>query len=154
MEVTVKCPGCDRSLPVRAKDAPDQIDCGGCGRRISLDVTEAVRRDEAVDRCPVCGGGDFYGRKDFDPILGLSVVVVIALISAVFYWFSMDLVAYAILGAAVLLDLTVFRRLRDLTACYRCHSEFRGRYAMQAEAFDLHIADELEPEYERRIGRR
>lgn len=154
MEVTVKCPGCDGSLPVRAEDAPDAIDCGGCRRRISLEMTDAVRRDEAVDRCPVCGGGDFYGRKDFDPTLGLSFVIAGALVSATFYWFSMDMVAYGVLGAAVLVDLAVFRRLGDLTVCYRCHSEFRGRYRVEAPPFDLHVADELEPEYERRIGRR
>jgi hypothetical protein len=38
--------------------------------------------------------------------------------------------------------------------CYRCHSEFRGGFEHKAVAFDLHTADVLEMEYERRIGRR
>ena len=42
----------------------------------------------------------------------------------------------------------------DLAVCYRCHSEFRGKYARSAAAFDLHTADVLELEYERRTGRR
>ena len=33
-------------------------------------------------------GDDFYIRKDFDPKLGLTVVIIGALISAVFYWFG------------------------------------------------------------------
>jgi len=53
-----------------------------------------------------------------------------------------------------LIDLAIYGRLKDLTVCYRCHSEFRGAFEHKAVAFDLHTADILEMEYERRIGRR
>jgi hypothetical protein len=76
------------------------------------------------------------------------------LISAGFYWFGEDLIAYGILAFAVVVDLVVYRRLVDITVCYRCHSEFRGKYQRTASYFDLHTADVLEQEYERRIGRR
>ena len=76
------------------------------------------------------------------------------LVSALFYWFKQDLIAYSVLAAAVLIDLVIYRRLRDLTVCYRCHAEFRGSYRRTAGAFDLHTADVLEPEWERKIGRR
>jgi hypothetical protein len=66
----------------------------------------------------------------------------------------MDLVAYGILAGAALIDLIVYGRLGDVTVCYRCHSEFRGKYRRTAKAFDLHTADVLEQEYERKIGRR
>src|SRR5439155_20439355 len=119
-----------------------------------LAFSEDLKADRAIDRCPVCQGSDFYIRKDFDPKIGLTVVVIGAIISAVFYWFGKDLVAYSILAGAALIDLVVYGRLKDLTVCYRCHSEFRGAYARAAPAFDLHTADVLELEYERRIGRR
>jgi hypothetical protein len=154
MNVLAKCPKCDAALPVEAADAPAAIECGRCHRMIPLRVTPALREDRAVDRCPVCDGADFYIRKDFDPKLGLGVVIVGALISAAFYWFGRDLIAYGILASAALVDLVVYGRLMDVTVCYRCHSEFRGRYARTAPAFDLHTADVLEVEYERRIGRR
>jgi hypothetical protein len=154
LQILAKCPACDAGLPVAAADAPAAITCGRCGRNLPLEVSEALRADRAVDRCPVCAGGDFYLRKDFDPKLGLTVVIVGAAISAVFYWFGRDLVAYGILGGAALVDLVVYGRLNDLTVCYRCHSEFRGAYGRTAKAFDLHTADVLEQEYERRIGRR
>ena len=70
------------------------------------------------------------------------------------YWFGRDIVAYSILASAALIDLIVYGRLKDVTVCYRCHSEFRGAYPRTAPAFDLHTADVLELEYERRIGRR
>ena len=154
MEILARCPKCDARLPVHTAEAPAAITCGGCGREMPLAFSEALRGDRAVDRCPVCDGGDFYIRKDFDPTVGLTVVIIGALISAGFYWFGRDLIAYSILGAAALIDLVVYGRLKDLTVCYRCHSEFRGSYPRTASAFDLHIADVLEVEYERRIGRR
>jgi hypothetical protein len=154
VNVLAKCPKCDAGLPVEAADAPAAITCGRCGRDIPLHVTDAVREDRAIDRCPVCQGADFYIRKDFDPKVGLTVVILGALISAGFYWFGRDLIAYGILASAALIDLVVYGRLKDVTVCYRCHSEFRGRYQRTAAAFDLHTADVLEVEYERRIGRR
>jgi hypothetical protein len=119
-----------------------------------LSWSDAVRTDRGVDRCPVCEGGDFYIRKDFDPTIGLTVVVIGAIVSGVFYWFGRDLIAYGILGGAALIDLIVYGRLKFVTVCYRCHSEFRGPFPVTAKGFDLHVADVLEQEYERRIGRR
>ena len=154
MQVVAHCPKCDAGLPVDAREAPESITCGRCGREIGLGFSEALRGDRRVDVCPVCSGADFYVRKDFDPKLGLTVVVIGALISGVFYWFGEDLIAYGILASAALIDLVVYGRLGDVTVCYRCHSEFRGKYQRTASHFDLHTADVLEQEYERRIGRR
>ncbi len=154
MQIIAKCAKCDAGLLVKASEAPTAIKCGGCGHEIPLGLSSAVRSDAGVDVCPVCAGGDFYLRKDFDPKMGLTVVIIGALISAVFYWFGKDLIAYSILGGAALIDLFVYGRLKDLSVCYRCHSEFRGAYPRTAGGFDLHTADVLEQEYERRIGRR
>jgi hypothetical protein len=154
MQIIAKCPNCDANLPVRAAEAPRAIACGRCGGELPLEITAALRDDREVDRCPVCAGTDFYVRKDFDPTVGLTVVIVGALVSAAYYWSGRDLIAYTILGLAVLIDVIVYGRLKDLTVCYRCHSEFRGAYQPKASTFDLHTADILEREYERKIGRR
>ena len=154
MKLTLVCPDCGGRLPVDAASAPDAVRCGGCRREIPLAVSDNVRDDAEVDRCPVCEGGDFYIRKDFDPKLGLAVIVTGALISAGFYWFGLDLIAYGVLGLAALIDLIVYGRLGDLSVCYRCHAEFRGEYRRTAPIFDLHTADELELEWARRIGKR
>jgi hypothetical protein len=154
MQILAKCPKCDAGLPVAAAEALSSITCGRCGREISLSWSDAVRADQSVDRCPVCGGADFYLRKDFDPKIGVATVAVAVGISAVFYWFDKDFIAYAVLAAAALLDFIVYRFLKEVTVCYRCHTEFRGAYPRTASGFDLHTADVLELEYERRIGRR
>jgi hypothetical protein len=154
MQILAKCPKCDAGLPISSSETVDAITCGKCSRQIPLVLSDAVKADRAVDLCPVCSGRDFYIRKDFDPKVGLTVVIIGALISAGFYWFGRDLIAYSILASAALIDLVVYGRLKDVTVCYRCHTEFRGAYARSAPAFDLHTADVLELEYERRIGRR
>jgi hypothetical protein len=154
MQILAKCAKCGASLPISAADAPSAITCGGCGREIPLDLSDEVRKDRAVDRCPVCRGGDFYVRKDFDPKMGVAAVALAALVSAVFYWYKRDVLAYGVLAAAALLDFVVYRFLSLVTVCYRCHTEFRGDYRRTASGFDLHTADVLEQEYERRIGRR
>mgnify|MGYP003693540629 CR=1 FL=1 len=112
MQILARCPKCDAGLAVRADEAPAAIKCGGCGRELALDVSDALKADRAVDRCPACGGGDFYIRKDFDPKLGLTVVIIGALISAGFYWFGRDLIAYGILASAALIDLVAHGRLK------------------------------------------
>jgi hypothetical protein len=154
VHILAKCPTCDAGLPVDAADAPTAIRCGRCGSDIQLTISEAIRHDSGVDSCPVCQGADFYTRKDFDPKVGLAIIIAGAAVSAVFYWFRRDLIAYSLLAATALIDLVVYGRLKDLTVCYRCHTEFRGGHARTASAFDLHTADVLEQEYERKIGRR
>jgi len=154
MQILVKCPKCDAGLPVVATDTAASIACGRCGREIALAISDALRADTAVDRCPVCTGEDFYLRKDFDPKIGVATVAVAVAISAVFYYYDRDFIAYAVLAAAALLDFVVYRFLKEVTVCYRCHAEFRGSYPRTASGFDLHTADVLELEYERRIGRR
>ena len=154
MRLTLKCPECESALPVGAADAPSEVTCGRCSYPIRLLVGENVRADREVDICPVCTGVDFYRRKDFDPKLGLTVVVVASLISAGFLWVGLVLFAFGVLAAAALIDLIVYRLIGDLTVCYRCHTEFRGRYPRTASHFDLHTADELELEWARELEKR
>ena len=154
MEVTVRCHECGSALPVIPSPNPIQIECGRCRESFILKFSDGVLDDRLVERCPVCQGGDFYLRKDFDPKVGVTIVVLGALISAGFYYFGLDLVAYSILAGATLVDLVIYRRLSDLTVCYRCFAEFRGDYERTAGPFELHTADLLEPEYERKIGKR
>lgn len=154
LEITVHCPGCDASLPVAASEQAAEIICGRCQRTIALRITPDLRDDRAVDVCPICEGKDFYVRKDFNPQVGVGVIVVGVVISSVFYGFGRDLIAYGVLAAAALLDLFIYRLLSNVTVCYRCHAEFRGKYTRSAPVFDLHTADVLEVEYERKIRRR
>ena len=142
------CPKCDAGLPVVAAGATESIACGRCGHVLPLAFSRRSPQRRGRRRVSSVRRRRFLLRKDFDPKLGLTVVIVGALISAVFYWFGEDLIAYGILAGAAVIDLIVYGRLGDVTVCYRCHSEFRGKYRRTAEHFDLHTADVLELEYE------
>src|SRR5687767_14722309 len=99
MEVRIKCPACAKRLPVSAGEAPEAIRCGGCSREIGLSFSNALRDDSGVDVCPLCEGRDVYSRKDFDQKAGLTFIIVSAVVSAGFYFYGLDLVAYGILAA-------------------------------------------------------
>src|SRR5437667_11512610 len=117
MQIQSSNPKCWSGLPVVPSVAPRSIRCGRCSREIALDVSDLVRADRAVDRCPVCSGADFYVRKDFDPKVGLAVVIVAALVSAGCYWFGLDLVAYGIRGGAVVSESALSGQSKQLTVC-------------------------------------
>ena len=154
MEVTLTCPNCQSALPLKALNAPNEVHCGACQHLITILISENLENDCLVDQCPQCEGTDFYRRKDFDPQIGLLVVVMASLISAVFLWYELVVIAFGVLGAAALIDLIVYQLLGEITVCYRCHSEFRGTYDVQAGNFDLHTADELELEWSQELERR
>ena len=91
---------------------------------------------------------DFYTRKDFDPKLGLTVIVVGAALSAVAYWFGRDLIAYGVLAGAALVDLMVYGRLKEVTVCYRCQSVHRGFPPHPAHGgFDLDTSEWAERQF-------
>ena len=130
------------------------IACGSCGREIPLDFQKRSARTARSIAAPSAAGATSTCARTSIRRLGVAAVVTARSISAVFYWFKRDSIAYGVLAAAALLDFVVYRFLKLVTVCYRCHAEFRGEYPRTAAGFDLHTADVLEQEYERRIGRR
>jgi len=151
MKVRVRCPACGGTQQVSAARTPSKTSCRRCGRIIPLALTGSVREDLEVDACPVCEGRDLYVRKDLNRNMGLTAVVIVALVSAGFLWSGRDLVAYAVLGAFALVDFVIYQLLKEVTVCYRCQAEFRGSYRRTAPPFDLHTAEQLELEYSRRL---
>src|SRR5258708_34066679 len=141
MDVLAKCPQCDAGLPIHSSNAPERISCGACQREIPLSMSSAMRADEGVDVCPVCSGADFYIRKDFNPKIGLTIIIIGAVISGVFYFYKRAFIAYSILGVATLVDLMIYGRLKSVTVRYSGHSEFRGAYTPPPPGLDLHTAD-------------
>ena len=156
MQVLVRCPKCDAALPVDASDAPEDhhaaVDAPG---RFALEFSEPVRADQAVDRCPQCTGTDFYMRKDFDPKVGVAVVAIAAIISARDFSFSTAMPSRTACSRQPVCSIsssTGFSRTSPsaIGATRVPRTISRGRRS----GFDLHTADVLEQEYERKIGRR
>ena len=78
------------------------------------------------DECLVCGCKELFIRKNFSQRLGVAVVVIAAVSSAVAWAYYMWYTAYGILFAAALLDLYLYFTIGNLLQCYRCHTEYRG----------------------------
>lgn len=151
MRIRVKCPECGWKQRLTPTGSPTGTTCPRCSHVTPLAWSGAVAEDREVDSCPVCEGGDFFIHKDLNRNVGLAMVVVVALISFVLLYLELDWWAYAILFAFAFIDLMIYQMLTFVTVCYRCHTEFRGAYERTAPVFDLHIAEELELEYSRRL---
>lgn len=81
---------------------------------------------QPLETCPSCGCPDLFIRKDFPQKIGLSIVVIAALVFLIlasnphtFY-----LGAWVLVGAAVV-DALLYCFVPKITICYRCRAEFR-----------------------------
>ena len=149
--IRVKCPECGWKQRLTPTGSPTEATCPRCSHKTPLAWSESVAADREVDSCPVCEGGDFFIHKDLNRNAGLTVVIIVVLISFTLLYLELDWLAYAILFAFAFLDLIIYQMLTFVTVCYRCKTELRGAYQRTAPVFDLHIAEELELEYSRRL---
>lgn len=86
--------------------------------------------------CLGCGHPELYTARDFPRGLGISIVVVAAVL-APFTW-------YLSLVGAALVDAILYRTARRVVSCYRCGTEHRG-FAPDPPhpRYDLSIAERL-----------
>jgi hypothetical protein len=96
-----------------------------------------MRQNGIIEHCVVCGCNELFIRKDFPQRLGLAIVVVFGAAAVYCFRYSV-LMAWAALGAAVLLDLLIYALLGRVTTCYACRAEYRKCPLNPAhEGFDL-----------------
>ena len=154
MKIKVKCAECGRKQQVPAAGTPSDNTCLRCGHVTPLAWSESVAADREIDVCPVCEERDFFTHKDLNRNMGLTAVILVALLSVVLLYYDRVVEAYSVLFVFALIDLAIYQMLTFVTICYRCHTELRGAYRRTASYFDLHIAEKLELEYSRRLAAR
>lgn len=111
--------------------------CPRCGRECQISNTDALVRGQLPPDCPMCEGREFYKRKDFPQKTGLIIVVIAAGLSLYLLERS-ALAAYAVLAAAVLVDLAIYYFIGVVSVCYRCRTEYWGMVnSHDQEWFDL-----------------
>ncbi len=115
MRIRTQCPAC--GLPFRAVigAATASLPCPGCGRE--RPVAGTGWRASHVDACPLCGCPHLYRQRDFSRAVGCGLVALGALL--VPWTYGLSLVALS------LVDLWLYRRLRDAVVCYRCDTLYR-----------------------------
>lgn len=117
------CPALIEYRPIGAGD--EALDCPRCGRSHALHHTSQLLRREPLETCALCGGSEFFVRKDFPQKIGLLIVVTAAGISFLSLRSAPGL-AYGVLAAAVLIDLLIYYIIGVVTVCYRCRTQYWG----------------------------
>ncbi len=118
----------------------------------SREVEKNLQWDNAIDeagclcQCPSCGCREIFKRRDFPQVLGLSLVIVSAMLSVGLFAFNYVSSSIAVLLTAVIADLLIYRFTGMCVVCYRCRSEFRElELAESLEPWDLAIGEKYRP---------
>lgn len=139
--VTVRCrrPSCGKRQRLRLAGAGRlELCCPGCANETVLDVDPILADSGNVQRCPVCGGVEFFIRRDFPQRLGLLLVIVFGLVASVFYYHENIVATFATLASLVVIDAGIYLAVGRVTVCYKCRAEFRGAaYNPEHAGFDL-----------------
>ena len=137
MNITYRCPGCEKS--VRAALAADstQVVCPHCSLAVSVPV--GAVSGGRIERCLVCPSTDLFARKDFPQRLGVGLVV-LGFIASSIAWANYQVFwTFAILFVTALVDLILYLVMGESLTCYRCHAQYRG-----AEEIERHGGFDLE----------
>ena len=120
------CKACtEEQVGTPAVDAPRKVACSGCRAEILLDFHAHFGPTALLDGCPACDYHTLYVQKDFNPKLG--VILVLAVFAALLVlglplpWLLGALVAFAALDWLLLRFV-----VRRVLICYRCKAQFRG----------------------------
>jgi hypothetical protein len=137
LRIRTQCREC--GLPFRAELRPDsgELPCPNCGkaRPVAPDGwSEAIpatpESPVLVEVCPLCGCRHLYRQRDVNRALGCTIVAIGA--ALVPWTFGLSLLAFG------LVDLWLYRRLREAVVCYRCDTVYRdARPLPRQTAFDL-----------------
>jgi hypothetical protein len=131
MRIRTQCRACGLPFPAVLEPGTVELPCPSCGvaRPVAAESwTDGP--DGTVEVCPLCGCRHLYRQRDFNRALGCLLVAVGA--ALVPWTFGLSLPAFG------LVDLWLWRRLRDAVVCYRCDTVYRdARPGPRQGDFDL-----------------
>lgn len=117
---------CPALIEYRPKGEPtERLNCPRCQREYAISHADTLLSGQPLSRCAMCGGEEFFVRKNFPQKTGLVIVVLAGLVS---FWTltTNPLLSYGILALAVLVDLVIYYLIGIVTVCYRCRTEYWG----------------------------
>jgi hypothetical protein len=131
-------------LPSPKERTAGEVSCSSPSKKssISFSHSDAVCRDERVDRCSRCGSTAFYVQKDFDQRLGCAILAFGAVLALGAAWRFGGVWLVPVLLAFAAVDFLLARRVPPVVICYRCDTEYRdvldaGTY----RPYDPHVAE-------------
>jgi hypothetical protein len=150
VNVTAFCRQCLAKIRFDASIPPEALICTKCGESQPIAPSIAVRAENRLDLCPVCGSGYFYREKDFNAWAG-GAVIVAAVIGFLVMADRNITVALGILLAAAALDLVVYAFVPFRYMCYKCLASIRGARKNPAIGpYDLGTAGRFADDYDER----
>ncbi len=139
------CAHCSHYNLYRPPVADGRVYCESCSQEVAVADPSPPAGDEPLEECPHCGNAELYLRKDFPQQLGCAAVTATIVLSSIAYAYGGFLPSLIVLGVASLADWILYRRLDEITVCYRCHAELRGFTLNPRHGpFDLSRAEEYE----------
>jgi len=136
MNVTFRCPRCDRLSRVELGRDERHIACSAC--QATWPLPEGASQEGKLQRCWICPSTELFVRKDFSQSLGVAIVAAGAIVSSFFWALRMPLWTYGVLFATALIDVALYITVGDLLQCYRCHAQYRDLPGLDTYAdFDL-----------------
>ena len=111
-------------------ESSSDISCSKCNKLLA-----SVSKDyDLTKACPFCECTSYYKRKDFNQILGTSIIIIGAILSIIYNYF--------ILMGFVILDILLFYIVPNVAVCYKCSVELRGfKEIDNLDHFDHHTAE-------------
>jgi hypothetical protein len=147
MELTYSCKKCGTVGSVSPLENAPEATCRRCGDSRAIDTGGCAGAE--LQFCPLCSTSDLYTQKDFPKALGLCILLAAFGISTVFWYYEMPLLTYLVLIISIALDFLLYYQVPDVTICYRCLSQFRGKGANppgRFKPFDLGIGERYRQE--------
>ena len=124
MNVTFRCPQCDRTSRVDLESEVQSFVCPLCEHAFAVPA-DVFSQGEILE-CLICPCKELYLRKDFSQRLGVLIIAIGIFASSVTWFYHMIYTTFGILFASALLDVGVYLFVGNLLQCYRCHAEYRS----------------------------
>ena len=146
LKVRFPCPECDQ--PARLELPAGQWQCPHCDHLLA---PEAPGPDGGFSSCLLCTNPELYRKKDFPHGLGLTILTVACLVSAIPYYLYHQWLVWTILLGTALFDGALYLLVGDVVVCYRCNAQYRGvGHSESFKPFDLGIGERYRQERIRR----
>jgi len=137
---------CD--LPIKAQLPVSQAACPHCDHLVAL---QPIPTDESLARCVVCENAQLYRKKDFPHGLGLTILTLACLGSAISYYLYPQWLTWTILIGTAVFDGLLYLWVGDVVVCYRCNAHYRGaKQCDVAKPFELGTGERYRQERLRR----
>lgn len=136
MNVSYVCPKCDRPNRVEFENSTETIACAHCERTVK--VPPGAIGGGKIHACLLCPSQELFVRKDFSQRLGITIIAIGFVASAITWYLHYILATYAILFASAMIDVALFLLVGNVLECYRCHAHYRDLEGLAEHgAFDL-----------------